>query len=227
MSDLPATPTSTATTSAVPRPVWHWAVWAVAAVVAVALTMRYDAPLEALYDRYTDNVPFLKPLAHILTQAISILPLALAALLLKLFDRRLKWRFYYEFAVVMLTQMVASSVLKQFVGRPRPSACHEIPTIFHGPNLTDFNSSFPSGHATATFALAVLMGCYYPRWRVLFYVLAAIIPFCRVQVDRHFISDIVAGAFLGWAVANWTLQYLRRRQAQREAAAAVTATSDM
>jgi membrane-associated phospholipid phosphatase len=194
------------------RPCWVIAYFAVTTLIVLML-MHYDAPLKAWYDRYTKDKWVLDCIAIVLTQVFALPPLALGALLIKILDRRLKWRFYYEFCVVMLGQMFTSMTFKQLVGRPRPNLTHGDPTVFYGPNLKDWNASCPSGHATATFALAVIMGAYYPRWRWLFYVVAVIVPFARVQMNRHWISDIVAGGFLGWFAGLWILGMLRRPKA--------------
>jgi len=191
--------------------------WFLLVILVILATFWQDARLEALYDRLGDGHPFLDGVASFLTLAFVIHVLALGALLLCLLDRRLRWRFYRDFATVMLTQMLASTVLKQLTNRPRPNECGEIPTIFHGPSLADWNTSFPSGHATGSFALAVVMSAYYPRWRPLFYFLAVVISLARIQLDRHWFSDSVAGAFLGSFVAMWMLQYLRRKDERRKA----------
>jgi undecaprenyl-diphosphatase len=192
------------------------ALWLIAAVAIVGLTIYYDRELDALYDRYTLENPFLDGAALFVTMLFAFPTLALGALLLKILDRRLRWRFYFEYGAVMATQMLGSTILKQLIGRPRPSVCDGNPFLFHGPNLHEWAGSMPSGHGTASFAWAVVMSAYYPRWRVVFYGVAAIIPFCRVQSNRHFISDVVAGAFLGYAIGTWTLAYVRRRWPERK-----------
>ena len=192
---------------------WVYALWVVAAVVITGLSIHYDGPLEEAYDRVTERSQLLMTLGIVLSQVFSIVPIALGTLLLALLDRRLRWRFAYDVAVVMVAQMLASTVVKQLSGRPRPPGCNEDPCVFYGPNLKLFNASFPSGHATGAFALAVILSLYYPRWRWLFYVLATAVCLARVQLDRHFISDVVAGAFLGYFVASLLLPFLHRDRA--------------
>jgi undecaprenyl-diphosphatase len=53
-------------------------------------------------------------------------------------------------------------------------------------------SSFPSGHATAAFCAASLMGGG-PAW----YGAAAVVASTRVYVRLHYASDVIAGAALG------------------------------
>jgi hypothetical protein len=53
-------------------------------------------------------------------------------------------------------------------------------------------SSFPSGHATAAFCAATLMGGG-PAW----YAAAAAVAATRVYVRLHYASDVIGGAVLG------------------------------
>ncbi|MCZ7536795.1 MAG: phosphatase PAP2 family protein [Acidimicrobiia bacterium] len=71
---------------------------------------------------------------------------------------------------------------------------------------TPITSSFPSGHATAAFCAAALLGDRRrsaPAW----YALAGAVAASRVYVRMHHASDVVAGAAFGWILGS----ALRRR----------------
>jgi undecaprenyl-diphosphatase len=57
-------------------------------------------------------------------------------------------------------------------------------------------SSFPSGHATAAFFAASLLGEDDP-WRPLYYALAVVVAASRVHVRIHYASDVVGGMLMG------------------------------
>ncbi len=99
--------------------------------------------------------------------------------------------------------------LKRAVGRTRPDGEHR-----HS------NSSFPSSHAANAFALAWVLGARWRRGVPVFFLLAALVAFSRMYLNRHFLSDVVAGALIGvicaWAAARWLP--LRRRGAESGAA---------
>ena len=72
------------------------------------------------------------------------------------------------------------------------------------PDHTD-RESFPSGHATAAFAVATMESHFHPRQSPYWYGGASLIAASRVGLHRHFIHDVVAGAILGYATARWEL----------------------
>ncbi len=65
--------------------------------------------------------------------------------------------------------------------------------------------SFPSGHATAAFAVATMESQWHPREAPLWYLGAAVISASRVATDRHYTQDVIAGAALGYFTARLEL----------------------
>ena len=93
--------------------------------------------------------------------------------------------------------------VKHLVGRARPDgAPHGI--LLTGPTFAPDLDSFPSGHATSVFAVAAVFAACYPRLAWPLYLLATAIAVGRVYLARHYVSDIMAGATIGIAVA-WLL----------------------
>jgi undecaprenyl-diphosphatase len=100
-------------------------------------------------------------------------------------------------------------VVKHLVGRPRPRFLES--NIHHwGPSLTSGFDSFPSGHATSAFALALLLSHFYPGGKILFFGGAALVSFSRLYVDAHFASDLLGGALLGLGTSLILLRYVSR-----------------
>lgn len=103
----------------------------------------------------------------------------------------------------------AVQVFKHLVGRPRPRL--DLPAWeYFGPTLSSDLHSFPSGHATTSFALAALLAACYPRLAAPLYLAASLISVGRVAGGSHFLSDVLGGALLG-LLLGWPLAASLRR----------------
>jgi membrane-associated phospholipid phosphatase len=85
-------------------------------------------------------------------------------------------------------------VVKLIVRRPRP-VLEGLPPLGGAPS----SLSFPSAHATASFACATAMTRIAPEAAILF-GLAAAIAACRPYLGMHYPSDVLAGAVIGTAL---------------------------
>lgn len=57
--------------------------------------------------------------------------------------------------------------------------------------------SFPSGHSTTAFAVALSLGSFYPEIMPLLLVLAANVAISRVVVGMHYLTDVLVGSGMG------------------------------
>jgi undecaprenyl-diphosphatase len=57
--------------------------------------------------------------------------------------------------------------------------------------------SFPSGHSTTAFAVAISLGSFYPETMALLLILAATVAVSRIIVGMHFLSDVIVGSGMG------------------------------
>jgi undecaprenyl-diphosphatase len=116
-------------------------------------------------------------------------------------------RLQFIFLAVLLP-VLAGEVLKGVIGRGRPFVGGAAnPLNFSVFSWNEAYSSFPSGHAITSFALAVAVAAVWPRMRVAMIVYALAIALSRLVLLAHHPSDVVAGALLGgigaMAVRYW------------------------
>jgi len=113
-----------------------------------------------------------------------------------------------------ITSGVMESLIKSIAGRQRPSYYDptesEAEPTFHGPffkpdnvavNGNHLSASFPSGHTTAAFAAATVFAMEYkntPWVPIVSYSAAGLIGVSRITENKHWFTDVIAGAALGY-----------------------------
>jgi membrane-associated phospholipid phosphatase len=95
-------------------------------------------------------------------------------------------------------------VPKNLIGRRRPDAWPpSTPSDWDGPFQ---GTSFPSGHTTASFAVASVIAAQYRdiKWiPIAAYSVASLAGISRIYDNKHWLSDVVAGAVVGTLVGNF------------------------
>jgi PAP2 superfamily len=95
----------------------------------------------------------------------------------------------YDIAEVTLVEAAYSTAIKYVTRRERPDGSNKL--------------SFPSGHACNAFAWATV-GAHYYGWKlgVPGYALASLVGISRLEKNVHHLSDVLAGAGLGYITAR-------------------------
>ena len=93
----------------------------------------------------------------------------------------------------LLVSTVITEALKHIVREGRP-------------DNPDERTSFPSGHATAAFAVATMQANYHPRQAIFWYGGATLIALSRVSLKRHRYRDVAAGAAVGYLTSRFELK---------------------
>jgi undecaprenyl-diphosphatase len=100
-------------------------------------------------------------------------------------------------AILGVESLLVNGGIKRLFRRHRPVWEEDRPRPHRV--RTPYTSSFPSGHASAAFTAAAVLGEGDPLWPV-YYAIAATVSASRVYVKMHHASDVAAGAALGAAI---------------------------
>ena len=121
-------------------------------------------------------------------------------------------RLQFIFCAVAVSNLV-TEVLKYCIGRGRPFVGGEA-NAFHFSHFAGNPAyySFPSGHATTAFALALAVSAVWPQARVAMAVYALIIAATRLVLLAHHPSDVVAGAMVGIVGAMFVRYWFAARR---------------
>jgi membrane-associated phospholipid phosphatase len=122
----------------------------------------------------------------------------------------------------MLQSTIVVQALKLLVSRRRPDAAlGQDRWLFlagfpkHFSSQADDYSSFPGGHAAAAFSLGTVIAEQYKNhgWvPPVCYALAGLVGLTRLIEYRHWASDIVVGAALGFAIGKMVVRNHRKRR---------------
>ena len=75
--------------------------------------------------------------------------------------------------------------------------------------------SFPSAHAAFSFMMAALLSYWFPRYRVIFFVIAGFIGWTRIYLGLHYPTDVITGGLLGYGITRiYILFYLSKRDSR-------------
>jgi hypothetical protein len=95
----------------------------------------------------------------------------------------------YDMAEAVVVNGIYTAGLKNAVKRQRPDGSDRL--------------SFPSGHTSSTFAMASVAQAHYgKKVGIPAFALASAIGFSRVERGKHNVSDVLAGATLGFVVGR-------------------------
>lgn len=112
-------------------------------------------------------------------------------------------RIYLIIAIQTIIALVITTIivlaLKYGISRPRPFISY--PSLWL---LGDGGSpSFPSGHTSVTFVIAVIISLNFRKWYIIIPLLfwSFLVSYSRLDLGLHYPSDVVGGAIIGVGIS--------------------------
>src|SRR2546428_6857486 len=113
-------------------------------------------------------------------------------------------------AEAVLDSFLVVEALKLATNRERPNEGNGQGGFWpHGTRSYELDGSFPSGHATETFALARVIASEYPSKpvQVAAYAFALAISASRVTARQHFPSDVLVSGTFGYLIGGYVVRH--------------------
>ena len=119
-----------------------------------------------------------------------------------------------DFVQASLYSAVVVTLMKHIAHRQRPYQTDPLNAhLWDGPVTDNWgHTSFPSGHTIMAFTFAAVVGTHYKKtiWvPVLVYSLAAAEGYSRMRTDKHWASDVLVGAALGYGIGTFVVNQSR------------------
>ncbi|HEY7245771.1 MAG TPA: phosphatase PAP2 family protein [Xanthobacteraceae bacterium] len=191
------------------KPAQTWLAWLVITAFAVALSYIWlDRPIALFAHAHLHPYDLFARLNSVPAIVSPVVIFAFAAIGLWALSERALSRLQTVTVLAVVSLAVASGVkdqLKLAFGRTWPETWVRNNPSFIRDGVYGFNpfhggpgfAAFPSGHATAVCAVMSVLWICYPRYRALYAVCMVAVAIGLVGADLHFLSDVIAGAFLG------------------------------
>ena len=109
---------------------------------------------------------------------------------------------------------LAKALLKIVFGRSNTRCWLRDPTIygFHWFQMKEHCEGFPSGHMLVITALLAVLWRFYPGSRILVSFTGVLLGLALIATNYHFLSDVLAGAYLGVLLEIVLFRWLFRKQ---------------
>ena len=150
-----------------------------------------------------------------LAQYLVILPYGLVGYVWLKADAETRKALFWRAVIIFLVAVLLVTLARQLFPEIRPYIAENRPAIITPAPLTN---SFPSGHATQSFAASLLILPVAPYLGVIGLVASVLISIGRVASHVHYPIDILGGLVI--ALIAFALSYLAypyKRQSKREA----------
>jgi undecaprenyl-diphosphatase len=112
---------------------------------------------------------------------------------------------------VFFSRIVITEIIRNIFFRSRPFVENQAILLI---NQSPEEASFPSGHATLFFALAIAIYFYNKKFGIAIFISSILISLSRVFVGVHWPSDIFFGAIIG-IISGWLVVKIFRNFFQR------------
>lgn len=74
--------------------------------------------------------------------------------------------------------------------------------------LSNEFDSFPSNHTTA---ISSVLPVFKGKFRIIWLIFAILVAFSRIYLGRHYLTDVIAGGFIGYLIGIWICKLVDKK----------------
>jgi membrane-associated phospholipid phosphatase len=196
---------------------YRWLLWLLLTAAAVTICFLWiDRPLALLVHSYNTHRETFENLTHIpdpLAPAAAIAFVVCGLLALAGWAASKCVSTAALCSIGLIVSAAVKSELKFVFGRTWPETwVRNNPSFIHD-GVYGFNffhgglgyASFPSGHMAVTCGVISVLWILYPKFRLLYAAVVLAVAVGLIGADYHFLSDVIAGGFVGTSVGWMTV----------------------
>lgn len=111
-------------------------------------------------------------------------------------------------SALFIQAVVVNCFIKKIVRRPRP---YDVILGFEHLGKVQMDYSFPSGHTSAAFAVAIVFLLTMPRHiGIAAVIVACVMGFSRMYIGVHYLTDVAAGALIGSVIGIMVVHVFKK-----------------
>ena len=164
----------------------------IAGIILLLLSFSLDLAVLTFFD--TIQTPLLTLFFTIISRLGNFLSVSIFLVLLFAIKSRKNLPIA---ALTLLFSAAITYLLKLLIGWQRPS--------------TDEFDAFPSGHSAAVFTAYPLLERFFPPSKWIWLGFSLLVITSRLYLSKHYLSDVLAGALLGYTLSRLSLRFLTKK----------------
>ncbi|MEM2131431.1 MAG: phosphatase PAP2 family protein [Candidatus Woesearchaeota archaeon] len=172
-------------------------------IIGILVSFLFDDTVSEFI--LTFKIPFLIKIMEWFSHEVTVFGILLIISSLFLYEER-KNNYIPLLFLSFFLAFFSSFFLKFLILRQRPFGLDYMIINFFDFVLKIPNYGFPSSHAAMAFSVVPILDKEFKKLKLFWFLFAIMVCISRIYLNQHYLSDVVAGSFLGYLSGYYTLK---------------------